>query len=566
MIKYLIVLLLIPCLAFGGTISGGAGAAGTFVSAAAAAGTATSGTPSTEQTMIAQWQFEESYADSTGITGALSASGSPSFYDDYPLAGSFSLQLTGTSSQYAYRTYANLSNYAPFKGAGNDFTICGMASSWNFGDVHYIFALFDVANNKRKIGILINTSGYPAVVHGNADGTSNESATYSDALGIGTKFAFVYTESVSTGSYALDIYNITAGVYLNTQLSGTWANTYNSTDDPDLTIGTRPGSSLYMTGIVDEIRVYNKILNMTERNEYFAYAASVGFDPEYGVLFATGFEGISLQSESSNLQYFTDDGLGVCLNNTSYCTVGDSDSSTGYNVPADMPGQFRVTGFNEPVWNLLDQDYAQVSISGTAGNYYTGLHGLYLNGSYVNLAREQWNVYPTSSGEAYDTLNETCMRVKLKIFTSTFPENTAIIIQEWAAGADPARISAYRLTGNIVANYHSGNVSCSSAELCETGAELPINQWFEMIVYHKFSTGSDGRIVWKIKTEGGSEQTLIDYSGKTRYGAAIDVWNPLKRYCPYSAWNNIAFVYDDFTIFDPALVNPTLGLPAWTIN
>ncbi len=76
-------------------------------------------------------------------------------------------------------------------------------------------------------------------------------------------------------------------------------------------------------------------------------------------IFNTGFEGpIDIaEPRAGSSTLWEDCGAPYnCENNASYCTQGCTDSVTGYNVPADFPGDWRVGGTNVSVWNHTRPD------------------------------------------------------------------------------------------------------------------------------------------------------------------------------------------------------------------
>jgi hypothetical protein len=228
------------------------------------------------------WRFENNLNDS--VTGSdeinLTNSGTLSYSSGDPLEGSYTLELDGVNNEAAYAPFAEL----PTGFLSPPLTICLRARTDTIDQVKYFVSQHDTGANERKLGIQMDEDEKVKVWHSaTGEGPSQVSPSHPYQMSLGEKIALCYTED-SGANYTLDLYSITSDTWTSGSLSGTWSDgSLNTGSAADFYIGGRDGSTFTHDGGIDDVMIFKKILNTSEKTQYFTGEC---FDPATGDIVA----------------------------------------------------------------------------------------------------------------------------------------------------------------------------------------------------------------------------------------------------------------------------------------
>jgi hypothetical protein len=297
-----------------------------------------------------------------------------------------------------------------------------------------------------------------------------------------------------------------------------------------------------------------------------AYAATV--------VFKTGFEGnvaLDVKAGGASQQYWSD-AVNPSYAINKYGNGGEVDSATGYNVPFDMPGYcqnhdcYTQSGGGAPYFNFVKSgtdDVAEITSSiKKNGSYALRIYNADIGDP---ASRAQLNIESGSSG--VNNFSNYSL-VKYWVYWTKLPSLVTsqwFMFYEWYGSHYPGRLMwvSNSSSGTLKLQAFGDSTSYGSASWRAQSDPVDpndyLNKWVEVIVYMRWGTGGTGRCIIKMKPDGGSGQTLINYTGtNTQGGSSISTMAPIKSYGPGS--KNSWTYYDDFTMYSST--GPT-DLPDW---
>lgn len=217
------------------------------------------------------WRFEPPYYLNDSVTGnnavTLTAEGTVSYSSADPLEGSYTLELDGENDEAVVGAYSTL----PSGFLDPPFSICFAFRNDSIDQVKYLVSQHDTSTDQRKIGIQQNENEQIAIWHSSTGGgPSEQSAPHPYEISLGEKMRVCYTEDAD-GNYTLDAYSVTDDEWKSGGLDTTWADgSANASSTADFYIGGRDGdSSLTHDGGLDDVMVFDAVLNFSEKHQYF---------------------------------------------------------------------------------------------------------------------------------------------------------------------------------------------------------------------------------------------------------------------------------------------------------
>jgi len=217
--------------------------------------------------------------------------------------------------------------------------------------------------------------------------------------------------------------------------------------------------------------------------------------------------------------------------------ISGKDSLTGFTWPNDLPGKNSRNIFNFIVNDSKNlTDYVDAKIVTINQEQKKALHIEFKKDdpNHSALSRVQYNLWADqNSNSPADRLEQIYIKYKIKLHIEQ-GKDTWRNMMEWRSSNEEHRwvfVLETRWNGDMQWRLHSdylyGGKKAKSLWWSEVNRniEVPLDKWFELEVFWKFSSGQDGKI-W-IAVNG---QTIIERRGPNKLTKNMRYWNPFKIY------------------------------------
>jgi hypothetical protein len=191
--------------------------------------------------------------------------------------GAASADFESDNTEYFDITDADLDSGFPLKSGDTNKKISvgvwiKLESLANHGN---IFHKWKASGNKRSFAFRVSSDGLFRLYQGYNGGSSAESVDYTTAMSTGIWYHTGVTYDDSDKSYRIRVWDNNAGDFLDSDLTGSFANAINI-ESVDLIIGNNETSTNEFDGLIDELVVFDDILTVGEIDEIRAGTYDAG--------------------------------------------------------------------------------------------------------------------------------------------------------------------------------------------------------------------------------------------------------------------------------------------------